>query len=401
MRQGVASFQAQRLTQAIEAWGITRVILANAINVSTAAISKWENGLQSPDEKHLSQISDFFKMPRHWFLKPLPTFELKHPYFFRSNAVTTKTARTIASVYLNYAAEIALTLQEWIEFPPLKLPIASEQNFLNIADFEIEALALECRSLWKIGDGPIPDVLLGMENAGIVCIRGELSQTHMDGVSTWYDQRPYVFLSADKANSIRNRFDAAHELGHIILHQYVSEDDYKKHYKEIERQANLFASMFLMPARAFSREISSFTLDGFLAMKPRWKVSIAAMIMRAYQMNLLTEDHKTRLYKGLSGRKWTLKEPYDDLPFEQPKLLHRSIKMLVEHEVIAKDDLLYKLALPARTVDEICNLDSYFNDTDTFGNGNLINISFSNKKPKTIVTHNEVSNVVPFNSIRK
>lgn len=58
----------------------------------------------------------------------------------------------------------------------------------------------------------------------------------------------------------------------------------------------------------------------------RWKVSVAAMIMRCYQLDIIDEDQKVRLYKGRSARKWVKGEPYDDkVPFEQSRLLNRAV----------------------------------------------------------------------------
>jgi len=360
MRQGIQNFQPERLTQARESLGMTKVALSRVIGVSSATVSKWESGKQSPEERHLSSVSSFLRVPTHWFTKPLDHSSGK-PFFFRSQTATTKTARAIAKVQLKWAMEIAQTLQEWVELPAIDLPIVEETNVLNIADDEIIDLANECRRRWGIGDAPIADVLLAMENAGIVCVKGELGHTKMDGVSHWgADGRPYVFISTDKANGIRNRFDAAHELAHLITHSKVSEADYRKHYKEIERQANLFAGAFLLPETSFAQDIALPTLDGFLSMKKRWKVSISAMIMRSHQLNIIDDNEKLRLYKGRSAKGWATREPYDDIPPEQPRLLHRSVKIITDHGILNKESLLDKLALDETLCEKLCNLEDGF-----------------------------------------
>lgn len=335
MRTGVGGFQPDRLIQARESLGITRVALATLVSVSPATISNWEKGSQVPEEDKLRALSEAIKFPMNWFLSEVPDHGSK-PYFFRSLSSSTKTAREMARVRLNWVAEITNTLGQWVNWPSINVPSIHEERFLTISDEEIEILAAECRNAWKLGMGPINDVVLTLENAGIVFARDEIGYLKMDGVSHWsqLDNRPYVFVVADKANGIRNRFDTAHELGHIILHRHVNDEIFEKHYKEIERQADLFAGCFLLPAESFSSEVSWPTLETLLSLKPRWKVSVAAMIMRCYQLGIIDDDQKLRLFKGRSARGWIKGEPYDDFfPFEQPRLLNRAVKLLTDQQI--------------------------------------------------------------------
>lgn len=362
MRTGVSGFQPERLIQARESLGITRVALAALVGVSPATISNWEKGSQSPEEDKLRALGDAVKFPVNWFLTSSPEHG-NRPYFYRSLASSTKTAREMARVRLNWVAEISGLLGQWVNLPKVNVPHISEEAFLKITDSEIETLAYECRRAWGLGMGPIPDVVLALENAGIVFSRSEIGYLKMDGVSHWssLDNRPYVFVAADKANGIRNRFDASHELAHLVLHRNVDEQMFKKHYKLIERQADLFAGCFLLPAESFSSEISWPTLETLLSLKQRWKVSVAAMIMRCYQLEIIDDDQKLRLFKGRSARGWTKGEPYDDyFPFENPRLLNRAIRMLVDHNVVDRSELSYKLGLPEYLIESLCGLPKGF-----------------------------------------
>lgn len=362
MRAGVNSFQASRLTQARESLGLTKVALASLLDVSQATISNWENGRQFPEESKLQTISEKLNMPAHWFLREMPDHGEK-AYFFRSMAAASKTARTIVQTKLDWMAEISQTLQQWLDWPAVSIK-ASEEPFLQLRDEDIERLADQTRDQLGLNRSPVPDVVLAMENAGIICARDVVGFSSMDGVSHWskLDNRPYVFLSNDKNNGIRSRFDVSHELGHIVLHKNVSAEVQKEYHKEIERQADLFAGCFLMPAESFSKDIPGIpTLDNLLAIKPRWKVSVGAMIMRCYQLNLINDEQKLNLYKRLSSRKWRTKEPYDDkVPLESGRLLPRAINMLVEHKVTTKEALLDELGLPPAICEGLCGLPEGF-----------------------------------------
>lgn len=358
MRTGVNSFQASRLTQARESLGLTKVALASSLEVSQATITNWEAGKQFPEEVKLRNLSLILKMPVHWFLREQP-YSGDGAYFFRSMASASKTARLMTSTRLDWMAEMSGTFQQWINWPEVSVP-CSEHHFQNLSDEEIELLAEQTRSAARVGSGPVSDVVLAMENCGIICARDEIGFTKMDGVSHWspLDNRPYVFLSNDKSNGIRSRFDAAHELAHVVLHRHVTPEEQKQHHKEIERQADLFASCFLLPAASFAKEVVSRpAVETLLAIKPRWKVSIAAMIMRCYQLHLIDDRQKTNLFKRLSAKSWRIQEPYDDhVQFELPRLLPRAAHMLVDQGVLSKADLLEELAFSATICESLCSL---------------------------------------------
>ncbi|MBK8210507.1 MAG: ImmA/IrrE family metallo-endopeptidase [Rhodospirillales bacterium] len=63
----------------------------------------------------------------------------------------------------------------------------------------------------------------------------------MDTVSAfsfWEGGHPFIFLGADKQSAARSRFDAAHELGHLILHRGVAEEDLEADLNRFEREAH-------------------------------------------------------------------------------------------------------------------------------------------------------------------
>lgn len=361
MRSGVSSFQAARLTQARESLGLTKVALASLVEVSQATITNWEHGRQFPEEIKLRAISEKLNMPMHWFLRELPEHG-DGAYFFRTMAATSKSARIISKTRLDWMAEISGTLQKWLNWPEIKIPLSGE-FFLRLSDEEIESYAEKTRQALSLGFGPIQDVVLAIENGGGVCARDDIGFTKMDGISHWssLDNRPYIFLANDKNNGIRSRFDAAHELGHVVLHKNVSLDEQKKYHKEVERQANLFAGCFLLPAESFVKDVSRPTVETLLALKPRWKVSIAAMIMRCYQLDLIDDNQKLNLFKRLSAKGWRTKEPFDDqVPFENSRLLPRAVSMLVDQNIISKRDLLEEFALPPTICEGLCGLPEGF-----------------------------------------
>lgn len=360
MRIGIHGFKPLRLTQARSSLGLTKAALSTMTGVSPATITNWEKGTQLPTQDKLELLASSLNFKESWFLKQPIEITGNKPYFFRSLASTTKSAREVAHARLNWLHEIKTLMDKWVDFPPVKIPSIKEKNLLSISDEEIEMMSLECRKELNLGLSPIKNLTLTLEGAGVIIGMGELGSVKMDGVSKWDEDtdRPYIFISTDKANPIRNRFDLAHELGHLVLHRSLDHSVLVKNYKEIERQANLFAGYFLLPSETFSYEVKWPNLENFLSLKKRWKASIGAMIMRAYQLDLIDDDQKLRLFKGRSARGWTKGEPYDvETPSENPQLMSRTVSLLLKEQVISKRELLDFIGLSRIIIEELCGLE--------------------------------------------
>ncbi len=359
MRVGTPGFQAKRLTQVRNARGLTQTGLGDIINRTSSNISRWESGVQSPEAKALADLSKALNVPVSFFMNPT----LEHgeaPLFFRSMVSTTRSLRKRTRSRLRWVQDVSIALQEWVDLPEINVPRLDVKNCHEITDECIERIALECRKAWELGMGPIGDIILVVENAGIIIVKEEIGTVKMDGLSNWSgaDNRAYILVANDKANCVRSRMDVAHELGHLVLHHSIP-DTLKngEDFKEIERQAFHFGGAFLMPAETFGAEIWSPSLDAFLELKERWKVSIAAMIKRCAALGIISEDYQSKIWKYYSSRGWRRSEPLDDkLIPENPCLLSHSIRLLVEENVRSKEQLLNDFRLNATDVEALAGL---------------------------------------------
>lgn len=396
MRTGVTAFQPERLIQARESLGITRVALATLVGVSASTITNWEKGVQLPEENKLSSLSNELKFSRSWFLKPIEDSSFS-PFYYRSLASTKKKARIIARKKLEFTYDIFQYFDNWLDWPAVKIPSLKFDNHLCITRSEIENAALYCREKMGLGLSPIPDVVLAAENSGVIFCRDEIGELKMDGVSNWNESidRPFLFVSSDKANGIRNRFDVAHELGHLVLHRYISESLFRECHKEIERQADYFAGCFLMPSESFAKEIKWPTLDTLLALKPKWKTSIASMIMRCYQLSLIDDDQKLRLYKSYSARGWRTKEPYDDIqPLESGRLLNRAFSVVLKNNLTTRADIKDSLGMPVRLIENLSGLiEGYLQEDDNHQVQNLVQLKSSFKESSH---YSKKAHIIPF-----
>lgn len=364
MKRGTNGFEPERLVQVLAARRLSQVQLATMVGVSPPTISKWRSGQQSPEPETLERLASVVNVSASWFARPV-VGETTAP-LFRSNASAHVAARSMLKARLEWVQEVANILEEFVDFPSVHLPERDFREPDQISYSDIEAAAQECRDVWRLGSGPIPDVALALENAGVVLAREETGVSQIEGLSAWSNllARPLVLLAADKGNGFRSRFDAAHELGHLVLHRHISKTSEPERHKELERQAHQFAGAFLLPAQSFAAEVRMpVTLDNLLLLKQRWGVSVAAMIMRLEALEIIDASEKLTLFKRRSAR-WGVKaEPGDDAwPPEQPRLLKRTIELLITAGIVPREGIARHLGISDRDVESLCGLPSGYLD---------------------------------------
>lgn len=357
MTVGTTGFVAGRLRQAREARGLSVVALADLVGLSAAAISQYEKGHHLPRMETSEVLAKRLNLPLSYFLKPEVVAPVEqHRLFYRSMSSATKQARTRAGRRLEWFKEIVAYFEQFFDFPEPSVPdFGLPDDFREITRAMIESAAEQMRAFWRLGMEPIADVIRTMEANGIYVSRGMLDAETLDAFSEFDGQRPYVFLNSDKNVLVRSRFDCAHELGHLVLHRNVKQKDLNRatDFKVIESQAHHFGGAFLFPAKSFQRDIWGLSLDSFRSLKPTWKVSIAAMISRASQLEMLDEEEAKRLWINLSRRGWRQCEPLDDLPCEQPKMLAKAADALIRNKIKTREQIIADLAIPHSDIVEL------------------------------------------------
>lgn len=362
-RGGIQGFQEDRLSQILAARRLSQVQLASMVGVSPATISKWRAGTQAPERETLERLAGVVNVSPEWFTRP--TMERTSLPLFRSNASAHVTARAMLTARMEWAQDIAAALMEFVDYPELNIPTRHFSDPEQITPEDIEKAACECRDMWRLGRVVVEDLALSIESAGIILIREETGIAQIEGLSAWSSilSRPIILLSADKDNGYRSRFDLAHELGHLVLHKYIQHTKDNDRYKLMEKQAHHFAGAFLLPAETFASDVRMPpTLDDLLLLKRRWGVSVAAMIMRLHALGMIDDDGKLALFKRRSARWGAKSEPGDeDRKPEQPRLLRRTIDLLVDENVMPLDAIPRHIGLSAFDIEMLTGLpEGYF-----------------------------------------
>lgn len=366
MNKGITSFNGTRLADAREIMGITGDELAEAIDVSRQMVSKYENNHANPTSDTLELLSKELKMPKHYFLND-EISTTKDVVFYRSLASATIRARNRSEIKLKWLKQIIDLISNYIVIPKFNIPFPVISNRPLDYDLEsIENAASQIRSSFGLELGPIPNLSKHIEKSGIILAKAELGSERLDAFSEWssLDGRPYIFLGKDKRNAPRSRFDLAHELAHIILHKKIKKSDFNKkaNFKTLEDQANRFAGALLLPAEGFTRDFQTPSLENFLAIKEKWKVSLAFMIKRSSDLGLLTERYERTLWINYSRKGWRKGEPLDDkIEAEFPSFLQKSIKLLINEEIMSPSEIVDRISLPPHYIEELTNLEiGYF-----------------------------------------
>ncbi|MGC3859270.1 helix-turn-helix domain-containing protein [Micromonospora chersina] len=194
---------------------------------------------------------------------------------------------------------------------------------IEIDDFNtpIDA-AIEVRKEWGIPGGPVRGLLRLIENAGGLVLVRDLGTQELDAVTQWTEGEAPLFLLNADAPADRFRFSLAHELGHLFLHPEPGPTATQ------ERQADEFASEFLMPAVDVRTELKGrFDLNRLLDLKHRWEVSMAAIARRALTLGVISDWQYRNVMVEMSALGYRTQEP-GSVEREDPCLMRYLVDQL-------------------------------------------------------------------------
>ncbi|MBQ1017968.1 ImmA/IrrE family metallo-endopeptidase [Micromonospora sp. D93] len=316
-------FSGRRLTLARQVAGLRKNGLAERIGKTPTAVAGYENGTKRPATATVAQLALTLKVEPSFFIgvdspeAPVPT-----PHF-RSLRSTTQLVRDQAHAYGCLVADVAASLEKYVELPPRDVPrwpVPPDE----IASGKAEAAAAFVRAQWGRGSGPVGHLIRLLENKGVLVVFSLPQTSAVDAFSIEAGARPIVLLNPVKEDYYRQRFDAAHELGHLVMHA-----DSEPGSKLVEDQAHRFAAEFLMPAAGIIDELpAKIDWHRLFMLKERWGVSLQALLMRCRQLKVMSESTYQRAMVALSSHGWRRQEPGEGTAAELPSLLPKSVELL-------------------------------------------------------------------------
>lgn len=317
-------FEPRRLRLARTFVGLPLQELGERVGVSRQAIHQLEGGHRVPADEMVEALAAALHVEPQFFSRTVTSDIAQRDCNFRKLESTS--VREMEQVIAHGAllAELLTFLEHEVEFPAPNFP----RLRVSVLD-QIESVAERVRLHWKLTDDePIVSTIRAAEHAGAIVVRFLGVSPEIDALSIC-GARPLIIRSSSKKSPTRLRFDIAHEIGHLVLHQDgVSAND----HGIAEDQANRFASAFLLPRKPFMREFprAGRRLDwlGIFSMKRRWSVSAAAILRRARDLELIdaAQYRSGNIYISKQGFK--RKEPHEPDHFEAPELLKSALLAL-------------------------------------------------------------------------
>ncbi|MHB1652319.1 MAG: helix-turn-helix domain-containing protein [Desulfitobacteriaceae bacterium] len=335
--------------------------LAGKIGVTSQAISQYELGITKPSTSVLEKMSQELHFPMLFFTKKvLGQFSSNSAVNFRSSKTALKKHKEAWTCRISWLHEINMYLKEYVNFPDIDLPLLGHFDpERGIDEDTIEEVALALRKHWEVEKIPIPNLIELLQCKGFIISQIEFGEEKIEAFSQWYNNFPYIILGSDKDAAVRLRFSVAHELGHLVLHNSIDPELMaKKHvFERVEKEAHYFAGAFLLPRDSFPQEVMYKSLDHFILLKKRWKVSAQAMIKRCESLGIFNESQVRYLYAQLSQRGYRRKEPLDDvLPIETPYSFKQAIKLLIDNNVVSAQKIKDDIAYTKEEIDSMCFL---------------------------------------------
>jgi Zn-dependent peptidase ImmA (M78 family) len=292
------TFNPARLSLARRRRGFTKRSLADALYIDQKSVIRYESGEREPSDQIIKQLSRLLDFPEVFFLGP----DLDEPsadgVSFRAFATMPARDRDAALA----AGALAYLMDDWVNSRfHLPAPALPEIEFASP-----ETAALYLRQHWGLGMRPIPNMVHLLESKGVRVFSLAENTRTVDAFSAWRRNLPYAFLNLGKSAE-RGRFDAAHELGHLVMHKHGGPHQ----GRSAEEQANEFAAALLMPeddVRAVLPRINA--LNQIIEAKKRWKVSVAALNYRLNKLRVTTEWQYRQFSIQITERGFHKKEPY-------------------------------------------------------------------------------------------
>ena len=318
------AFDPERLALARELRGLSKTELAELVEKSASAISQFESGRVRPDPQTVSRLALALGLPVAFFKKTTDSasFIPLDSCHWRSLRSASQRDRRRLLAAAKLLCDLVSILDEEVDFPQERVSIVSRAA--KTPD-EIEQCANEVRKAWGLSLGPLPNITNLLERQGILVLRIFESCREVDAFSLWHAHRPCVFLVMEKGSTSRARFDAAHELGHLVMHADVAPGN-----PDYERQANRFAGAFLFPRESFLAEWPRWLNWPHLEqLKQRWKMSYAAMLKRAFDLGCLSEASYRRAFVYLNKTGLRQRETFEP-PDESPGMIAATLKLLAE-----------------------------------------------------------------------
>jgi Zn-dependent peptidase ImmA (M78 family) len=284
--------------------------LANKLNnrISRQALHKYEKGEVMPDSEMINLLCDAMNVRPDFFFRQTKV-ELSEIEFRKLKNLPAKEERRIIE-------EVKDKLSRYLELEEI---LSIRTDFVNplkvLGDIhsleQIEKATQELRHKWQLGQDPIFNTIELLEDNHVKVVEVYAGDAGFDGMQTWVNGHiPVIAINKDKVKSHdRIRFTILHELCHLLLSlKHLSE-------KQKEMFCHQFAAAMLLPKATAFRELgkkrSRLMIQELGALKKQYGISIQAIVMRARDLDIVSDNYCKQFFFYLDQMGWRITEPVE------------------------------------------------------------------------------------------
>lgn len=380
----VKMFFGEKLQSLRELSGLSRKELAEKVGVTEQAVWQYENQYTNPKFETINELKKLFSVKvKYFYTEPVvPSVAKIESIAYRSQDRDSRKKAKMETTFIDFVNHLISQFERHLNLPPSSI-VSLRNNCMEIYHTEpsheisntlIEQIATYARERLTVNHNR--ELMYKLEMSGVYILEKDMGHT-IDAYSTWTEEnRPFIILGSIKKSSVRRNFDLAHELAHLLLHYKIDMDSLTKdEYNEIEREANTFASYFLLPKEEFLKDFSEIKKisnpKSYIDLKQKYMVSIAALEYRAYKLGLLTYEENRYFYNALNRYDFRTKEPLDEeIAIIKPGKVRALLEVVFENGLMNMNDFLNENYIEVTFVESVLGI----------GRGFLAKYNIENKR---------------------
>lgn len=388
-------FFGEKLQSVRELNGLSRKELADKLNLSEQAIWQYENQYTVPKFEVANELKKVFNVKAQFFYtEPFATNISKvESIAYRAEDREARKKTKMETTFIDFTSYFLDKFESKLNLPTSPLPSLRDESIqlynmsmeTNDRLLQLEKIAENARKRLDVQSNS--ELLYKLELSGIYILEKNMG-TSIDAYSTWTSQeKSFIILGNKKKSAVRRNFDLAHELGHLLLHYKVDMDSLTKdEHKIIEKEANDFASFFLLPKEQFLKDFLTISKksnpESYLDLKMKYMVSIGALEYRAYKMGLLTFEENRYFYATLNRKDYKKNEPLDeDIAIIRPGKVRSLLDLIFKNHLFSLNDILNDYYIDRSFLESLFGIENKFlskyseeSNREYFNNSNVVSL---------------------------
>lgn len=317
--------------------------------VSPTAIEKYEKGLMMPSSSALILLSKALGMKLDYFFRPFTVAIDTKKFEFRKSA--SMGVKKVESIKYMVCAEIEKYLEIEGILGNMTTFTLDYSNILVEGEDEAKLLARRLREDLNIGSDAIVSAVELLESCGVKIIEID-HDDKFSGTCNTAGTIPVIVINRNMTSE-RKRITIFHELGHLLMHCAEGVDE--------EKMCNIFANEILIPSDKFKSLLGASRHDISLvelqAIQREYGISVDALMAKAAQLNIITNNRYTSYYKKKNALP-AFKEAVEasHYPMEHTNRFERLVYRALASEVISTSKAAALLDISVNEVRNNLNL---------------------------------------------